>query len=85
MAAARNMRRLAKTSPTFWNGSGSPIPPSDLDKVVASDHLQFKTFQGGTEVSARGWPELPQTADKDHWIADYSDHALIYFEVQEVS
>ena len=33
---------------------------SDLDWVVAADHLRFRGFAGGSEVDVRGWPALPQ-------------------------
>lgn len=80
------MQRLAKTHPASWsNGSGSSIPPSNLDHVFASTNLHFKTFAApdGTaaEVSVRGWATESSTAKQDKWIQDYSDHSLLYFEV----
>lgn len=81
------MKRLVKTHDVSWtNGSGSSIPASNLDHVFASTNLNFKTFpradgSGPAEVSLRGWVNEPTPAKQDEWIAKYSDHALIYFEV----
>jgi hypothetical protein len=54
---------------------------SDLDWVVAADHLEFRKFAGGNEVDVRGWPALPE-AEQLQWTRDFSDHGLLYFEVQ---
>jgi hypothetical protein len=80
------MRRLAKTHEATWhNGSKSSLPPSNLDHVYASTNLRFKAFKrgDGTEanVSVRGWAQETTDAAKDKWIASYSDHSLLYFEV----
>ena len=81
---SRKLVVLDKSEPaTFFNGSTSSIPPSNLDHVVASDHLTFKNF-GGAQVSVRGWPQEPTPAAKDKWIAKFSDHAMLFFEVQKV-
>ena len=69
--------------PTFWPGSKSRYDPSDLDHVVAADHLNFKKF-GGVNVDVRGWVDEPTHAKKDAWTKKFSDHALLYFEVQKV-
>lgn len=83
-AAKRGMRRLTKIGPaTWWNGPQSSLPPSDLDQVVAVQHLQFKKFSG-EDISLRGWPEEPNNQAKGAWIKKYSDHALLYLEVQKV-
>ncbi|MFQ5775000.1 MAG: endonuclease/exonuclease/phosphatase family protein [Kiloniellaceae bacterium] len=83
--ASRNrMRRLGKSAPhTYWNGPGSAIPPGDLDHVVAAKHLRFKTFRGTGEVDVRGWPELDTDQEKARWIDRFSDHALLYLEIQK--
>ena len=79
----RNMRLLDKNSPnTFRKPSPSKLI-SDLDHVLAADHLQFKTI-AGAEVDVRGWPKLATEAQKDAWNRQYSDHGLLYFEVQKV-
>lgn len=80
------MTRLAKTHPATWsNGSDSNIPPSNLDHVHASTNLKFRTFSAAdgsdAHVSVRGWVAEPTDAKRDKWIADYSDHCLLYFEI----
>ena len=80
----KHMRVLEKNEPfTFFNGSNSSIGPSDLDHVVAADHLQFKRFNGA-EVDVRGWPQEPDDGKKDAWIKKFSDHALLFIEVQKL-
>lgn len=75
------MRRLTKNSPATWtNGSVSSIPPSDLDHVVASEHLRFKQFDGA-DIDVRGWPKLLDPTDQDAWISNYSDHGLLFLEI----
>jgi endonuclease/exonuclease/phosphatase family metal-dependent hydrolase len=81
------MRRLAKTHDASWfNGSQSSLPPSNLDHIYASGNLVFRSFRrpggGSAEVAVRGWVDEPTDAGKDAWIGRYSDHALLYFEVQ---
>jgi len=80
------MRRLVKTHDVSWfNGSSSSLPPSNLDHVYVSTNLNFKVFPraDGTDanVSVRGWVEEITDAKKDAWIGKFSDHALLYFEV----
>jgi exonuclease III len=84
--ASVGMRRLVKTHDASWsNGSGSSLAPSNLDHVYASNNLRFRTWPradgGEAEVALRGWVDEPTDAKKDAWIARYSDHALMYFEV----
>jgi len=82
-AKRAKMRRLSKNAPhTFWNGTGSSLPPSDLDHIVASSNVSFKLFNGHS-VSVRGWTDGPTAGKKDSWIAKYSDHCLLYTEVQQ--
>lgn len=84
VATKRNMVRLKKDAPaTWWNGTGSSLKPSDLDHVVAADHLKFKNF-GGSPINVRGWTEEPDPAAQTAWIEKYSDHSPIYLEVQKV-
>jgi hypothetical protein len=81
-AARSNMRILRKSAPhTWWNGSASSLPPSNLDHVVAATHIPFRLFDGN-EVDVRGWPALPTPAERDQWIRDHSDHAMLYLEVE---
>lgn len=80
---SKKMEVLSKTEPaTFWPGSTSSFPQSDLDHVVAADHLKFRSF-GGNPVDVRGWPQEPTLAKKDAWAKKFSDHALLFFEVQK--
>ncbi len=83
-AARFDMRILTKDEPHTWsNGSKSKTPPSNLDHVVAANHLGFLPFNGA-DVTVRGWPKEPTPAKQDSWIASYSDHGLLYLEVQRV-
>ena len=82
IAKKRKMRTLTKSRPHIWsNGSKRRYKPSNLDHVVAADHLQFKQF-AGTDVRALGWPEETTPAAQDAWIKRFSDHGILYFEVQ---
>lgn len=77
------MTRLKKNfGATWFNGSSSKYPPSDLDHVVASRHMKFKLFNG-SPVSVRGWVDQSTDTKKDNWIDRYSDHSLLYLEVQK--
>lgn len=80
------MRRLAKTHEASWyNGSKSSLPPSNLDHVFASTNLKFRNFRCAdgqqAQVAVRGWVQETTPAAQDKWIANYSDHSLLYFEV----
>lgn len=76
-----DMRRLLKDAPaTFWNGTKSSLPASDLDQVFAANHLKFRAF-GTAEITVLGWPKEKTDQQKDAWIKDYSDHGLLYLEV----
>ncbi|HXI03283.1 MAG TPA: endonuclease/exonuclease/phosphatase family protein [Candidatus Saccharimonadales bacterium] len=83
-AAGRRMTVLAKSDErTYWPGSSSSLPASNLDHVVAARHLTFKSF-AGSPIDVRGWPQEPTARAKDRWARTFSDHALLYFEVQRV-
>lgn len=86
-AGKRNMRLVLKDKTTvegvdkevtWWNGS-SGYKPTNLDHLLASDHLIIKG-QGQADISLLGWPKLPANKWKK-WYKDYSDHAMLYFEV----
>ncbi len=80
----KGMQILDKSAPdTYWPGSTSSYDPGNLDHVVAANHLKFKSF-AGKPVDVRGWPEKTNGTQKDAWRKKYSDHALLYFEVQKV-
>ncbi len=84
-AKAQKMRILKKDAPATWsNGSKSATPPQNLDHVIAASHLQFEAF-AGAQITVCGWPKETTTAAQDRWIRDYSDHGLLYFEVQKVA
>ena len=81
---SKKMKLLDKSEPfTWWGGSTSQYGPSNLDHVVAADHLKFEKF-GNADVAVRGWPQEADDDAKDAWAKKYSDHALLYFEVQKV-
>ena len=88
-AKKKHMRRLGKTHAATWsNGSASSIPDSNLDQVVVVDHLKLKAFGHDAngdpvEVDVRGWPDEQTTAGKDKWIRTFSDHALLFFQVEK--
>ena len=65
---------------SWWNHSPN-YDPSNLDHVVAADHLDIRK-QGGQQdgVSVIGWPQLPP-AEWRGWIDDFSDHGMLVFEV----
>jgi Endonuclease/Exonuclease/phosphatase family len=67
---------------TWYNGSSSYIP-TNLDHVVISEHMKIKDENGSLDnVTILGWPKLQKNA-WNNWFNDYSDHALLYFEVWE--
>lgn len=77
------MRRLEKNAPnSWWNGPKSKLPPSNLDQVVVANNLRLRAF-GQAEIDVRGWPRLATESEQGKWIADFSDHALLYVEVQQ--
>ncbi len=77
------MSILPKTvEATYWPGSNSKYPIGNLDHVAAADHLTFKDFNG-SPVSVRGWVEEDESTARDEWAEKYSDHALLYFEVEK--
>ena len=83
-AKKARMRRLSKThDATWWNGPNSRYKPANLDHVVASDHLQFKQYQG-SDINVLGWPEETTESKQGEWIEQYSDHAILFLEVQKV-
>jgi exonuclease III len=82
-AAKAKMRRLTKNNPTWWNGPGSKYKPADLDQVIACEHLKFKQI-GGADIDVRGWPKLGTPAQQGDWIKQYSDHGLLYLEVEKL-
>jgi hypothetical protein len=79
-----NMHRLSKTvEETYWGGSKLDEPAANLDHAFATKHLKFRDF-GGSEVLVTGWVDEADSTDRDTWTSKYSDHSLLYFEVQKV-
>lgn len=73
-----NMRLLSKDHPnTFFNGTNGTYPPANLDHVFAANSVKILQ-NNGSDVSVLGWP---QAQDKDLWINEFSDHAILYFEI----
>jgi exonuclease III len=82
-ASRAKMRRLHKNQTfTWWNGPGK-YKPSDLDHVVASKQMMFKQFNG-SDVDVRGWPDEQTVEAQKAWIDKYSDHALLFFQIEKV-
>lgn len=82
-AKRMKMKRLSKNRPfTWWNGPGRRLSPSNLDHVIASHQLKFKQFNGA-DVDVRGWPEKATESEQGVWIDRYSDHALLFFQVEK--
>ena len=79
------MVALPKSYPhTFFNGSNSTYPPSNLDHVFAADHITFADVDAtGAKVFIGGWVLQSTDAKKDDWIAKFSDHAPIIFTVTD--
>ena len=79
-----DMKILSKSiEETYWPGSKSKYSIGNLDHVIAADHLEFKQFNGAS-VSVRGWVEEDNSSKRDQWAKKYSDHSLLYFEVQAI-
>jgi endonuclease/exonuclease/phosphatase family metal-dependent hydrolase len=86
------MHRLGKTRGKTYKGIS--YAPANLDHVYAAKHLEFKPFKNvdnpdfkvseEVEVDVRGWVNEHTTSAQNKWIKDYSDHSLLYFEVQKV-
>ena len=79
-AKRRQMKVLDKDEENTWWGGGK-LAPSNLDFVVARDHIRFKRF-GGAEVAVLGWPKISDPDEQLRWVRELSDHGLLFFEVQ---
>lgn len=82
------MASLEKTMKKTWRGNvNDRIEESNLDHVYASTNLKFKEFERNGvkgDVDVRGWVDEPDDNRKDRWTQLYSDHSLLYFELQKV-
>lgn len=76
---------LSKTSNLTWSGgSNSSYADSNLDHILAAKHIKFKNFGSQIEpkyVDVRGWINETNSAKKDKWIEDFSDHCYLYAEI----
>lgn len=80
LASKNSMRLLSKTHDVTWRNAGGT--KSNLDHVVAADHLQF-TQQSGRDVLVEGWVD-EQPNQQAKWLSDYSDHSMLLFKVRKV-
>lgn len=77
----RGMRKPPTSHPfTYFNGSNSSYPPSELDHVFVADHLELDA-RDGHEVEVGGWAVLETETERDEWIERYSDHAPLVFTI----
>jgi len=88
-ASRHSMIRLKKVyEKTWFGGSTSSLAPANIDHVYAAKHLVFKQFKNpqnqSVDVDVRGWVNQPSPKAQDSWIDSYSDHSLLYFEVQKI-
>jgi hypothetical protein len=75
------MVRLPKThEASWWNGKDKP-GPAKLDHAFAAEHLRFKRFDG-RPIKVIGWPELPAETERRRWIEAFSDHALLFGQIE---
>jgi hypothetical protein len=88
-AGKRDMKLLSKDTTSIdgterevsWYNGSDDYEPTNLDHVVASDHMQIRSQNNGpANVSVLGWPKLAPSK-WDDWFQEYSDHAMLYFEV----
>lgn len=79
------VRRLTKPSGTYYNKS---IGISDLDHIIASDHLEFVQQDNYGEskkadIRLDGWRQHMGNEQKmNAYVAEISDHCLLYCELQ---
>ena len=50
--------------------------------VIASDQIKFKLFNG-KEIDVRGWVNEKSDDLKKDWIQTYSDHSLLFFQIEK--
>ncbi len=79
-AKKRGMMLLRKDHDKTWtNGKGMY---SDLDHVVASNSIKFKTWNGN-KVKVLGWNQHAEGSPKfDEFVNRISDHCSIYCEIE---
>jgi hypothetical protein len=82
LAADSGMRVLSKDAPASWGDPKSASMRSNLDHVVATGGLRFKSF-GGSDIELLGWPKEPDVTAQAKWMLDHSDHGLLRFQVEK--
>ncbi|WP_259782730.1 endonuclease/exonuclease/phosphatase family protein [Aestuariispira ectoiniformans] len=83
-AARREMKKLVKSHDTSWIGVlGGATVKSALDHVIAAEHMTFKAFANNAQVDVRGWVQQPTEAEQLQWSNEFSDHSLLYLEVEK--
>ncbi|MFW9944768.1 MAG: endonuclease/exonuclease/phosphatase family protein [Candidatus Sifarchaeia archaeon] len=80
------MQRLSKTHDVTYRSHGGHLQ-GNLDHVYAEKHLRFKKFNKGSsgrvDVEVSGWVDQTSEQDIQDWISKYSDHSMLYLEVQK--
>jgi exonuclease III len=78
-AKYRKMSLLPKDHVVTWtNGNGKY---SNLDHVLASDHITFKEWNG-SKVKVLGWNKFPEgSAEFTEFVNNISDHCALYCEI----
>lgn len=71
-----------KDKPHTWIDVDGRYPLSDLDHVIASDHLTVTNLAGGVGASALGWPTLATQAQQHTWAEEFSDHAMVLGKIR---
>lgn len=78
------MKLLSKSNDYTWfPGLAGRYDYANLDHVIAANHLRFRKY-GESEVDVRGWCEKETEILQSDWTDSYSDHCLLFLEVQKV-
>lgn len=81
-AAQNGMRVLQKTHDKTWSSDGKKM--SNLDHVIASNDLQFKTMQvepSLAEVLVDGWVNRDGEA-RINFVKNISDHCMLFAQIK---
>ena len=79
------LKRLSKPAGTYYSKT---YGISDLDHIIASDHLKFvkQSNYGETEkheIKLDGWRQHIENQDEmDNYVEEISDHCLLYCEIK---
>ena len=80
-ATKNGMRILQKTHDNTWSSDGKKM--SNLDHIIASDDVQFRTLLAGpppAQVLVDGWVNRTGEA-RTNFVKNISDHCLLFAEV----